>query len=243
MRKLNAIIAIEKGVKSRVYGEVTTLHKDSQKAEPFNGFARTYRKKADDGEDYAPEKKVVQLNAETVLKRVAKLQSELFDVEATKDWGNCKATADVVVDGVTLLKGAPATYLLFLEKQLTDTRTFIEKMPTLDAGDEWTTDPNTGLFRTEKTSAHKTAKVQEPLVLFPATPEHPAQTQLVTRDVIVGWWDTVKHSGALPAPRKVALLERIDRLTKAVKTAREEANDTEVDEKRVGETIHGYLFA
>ena len=43
--KLNQIIAIEKGVKSRAYGELTTLHKESQKAESFNGFVKNYRKK------------------------------------------------------------------------------------------------------------------------------------------------------------------------------------------------------
>src|SRR5690349_4936036 len=97
--KLHSVIAIEKGVKSRVYGEITTLHKESQKAEPFSGLVRTYRKKDEEGEDFPQERKRVQLVAEDVLKKVAKLQTELFDVEAEKDWGNCVAKADVVVDG------------------------------------------------------------------------------------------------------------------------------------------------
>ncbi len=45
MPKLNQIVAIEKSVKSRVYGDVTDLHKSSQKAELFNGFSKNYRKK------------------------------------------------------------------------------------------------------------------------------------------------------------------------------------------------------
>ena len=56
--KLNQVIAIEKGVKSRVYGEITEMHKTSQKAELFNGFAKNYRKKDEDGEDYLYESSV-----------------------------------------------------------------------------------------------------------------------------------------------------------------------------------------
>lgn len=51
MAKLNQIIAIEKGVKARVYGELTGLNKAVQKPELFNGFAKAYQKKDEDGED------------------------------------------------------------------------------------------------------------------------------------------------------------------------------------------------
>ena len=242
MPKLNQIIAIEKGVKSRVYGQLTTLHKQAQREDAYNGFAKTFRRKDEEGEDFPPERKRVQLNARDVLKEVATLQTELFDVTAAKDWANCAARADVVVDGQVLIKDVPATHLLFLEKQLTDVRTFIEKMPTLDETDDWSEDPNSNLYRTDKSTTHKTKKVQRPIVLYEATKEHPAQTQLISEDVIVGWWDTVKHSGALPMPRKQALLERVDRLLKAVKFAREAANGLEVEEAKVGEAIFGYLF-
>ena len=245
--KLHSVIAIEKGVKSRVYGEVTSLHKESQKAEPFGGLVRTYRKRDEDGEDFPTERKKVQLVAEDVLKRVARLQTELFDVEAEKDWGNCVAKADVIVDGRTLVAQAPPTFLLFLEKQLSDMRTFVEKLPVLDEAEEWSADPNSSLHRTAAITTHKTKKVQRAIVKYDAVIKEglalPAQTEMITEDVIVGWWDTVKHSGALPAPRKEALLERIDKLTRAVKIAREEANDTEIARREVGATVFGYLFA
>lgn len=244
--KLHSVIAIEKGVKSRVYGEVTSLHSASQKAEPFNGLIRTYRKKDEDGEDYPQERKKVQVVAEDVLKRVAKLQTELFDVEATKDWGNCIAKADVMVDGRMIVQQAPPTYLLFLEKQLSDMRSFVEKLPVLDDAEDWNADPNSSLYRATCGTTHKTKKVQRAIVKYDAVVKDgqalPAQTEMITEDVIVGWWDTVKHSGALPAPRKMALLERIDKLTKAVKIAREKANDTEITSVQVGEALFGYLF-
>lgn len=242
MTKLHEIVAIAKGVKSRVYGEVQSLHKEAQKAEPYTGQNKVYRAKDDDGEKFPPESKRVRLNAEDVLKKVAKLQTEQFDTEATKDASNCLAFADLTVDGHILFPKAPVTFLLFLEKQLVDMRTFVDKMPTLDEAEDWTLDPNTGVFRSNLSTTHKTKKIEKALVLYEATKDHPAQTKTVTEDVVIGWWDTIKHSGALPAPRKEALLERIDKLLKATKRAREQANNIDATEKEVGGAVFGYLF-
>ncbi len=96
-QKLNQIVAIEKGVKSRVYGEITEMHKAAQKPELFNGFVKTYRKKDEEGEDYPQERKKVQLEAETVLAQAARLLTEIMDVTATKDYANCHASADGVL--------------------------------------------------------------------------------------------------------------------------------------------------
>lgn len=242
MPKLNQIVAVEKSVKSRVYGDFTELHKASQKAELFSGFSKNYRKRDEEGEDYPPESKRVQLESADVLSQVAKLLSELFDVTATKDFANCGAFADVVVDGQTLIPRAPVPFLLFLEKQLTDLHTFVDKMPTLDPADEWQNDPNSGLFKTASLATQRTKKVQKPVVLYDATEKHPAQTQLITEDVVVGYWDTVKQSGALPIPRKRELLDRLEKLSQAVKFAREQANDFETSEQKIGAAVFGYLF-
>lgn len=243
MPKLNQVIAIEKGVKSRVYGEITEMHKSSQKPELFNGFVKTYRKRDEEGEDYPPERKKVQLVADAMLTKAALLLTELFEVTATKDWGNCHAFADVEVDGQVLIKNAPVPYLLFLEKQITDLHTFVDKLPVLDESDDWLRDENSGLFKTSPIPTHRTKKVQKPIVLYEATKEHPAQTQIITEDVTVGYWDTVKHSGALPAPRKQALLERIEALSKAVKYAREQANAAEAENQKIGKAIFDYLLS
>jgi hypothetical protein len=54
MAKLNQIVAIEKSVKSRVYGEITEMHKLAQKPDLFSGFSKQYRKKDEEGEDCPP---------------------------------------------------------------------------------------------------------------------------------------------------------------------------------------------
>lgn len=241
--KLHQITAILKGIKARLYAEVTALHKEAQKPEPYIGLIKTYRKKDDDGEEFNEPGKKVTLTAPDVLKKLAKLSIETFDTTAQQEWANTKAKADVVVDGQTLLTQVPVTYLLFIEKQTIDIRTFVDKMPTLDESRDWTQDPNGNLYRTSPASSHKTKKVQRAIVKYDATKEHPAQTEMITEDVIIGWWDTTHLSGALPIPRKELLLERIDKLLKAVKIAREMANDQEVSNHEVGEKVFGYLLA
>ena len=242
MPKLNQIVAIEKSVKSRVYGDITDLHKSSQKAELFNGFSKNYRKRDEDSEDYPPEQKKVQLEANDLLGQISKLLTELIDVTAAKDYANCHAVADVIVDGQVLVKDAPVPLLLFLEKQLTDLHTFVDKLPTLDSADDWLADPNSGLYKTAPIATQRTKKVQKPIVLYDATDKHPAQTQLITEDITVGYWDTIKQSGALPLPRKRALLERIEALAQAVKFAREQANDAEAVEQKIGGALFAYLL-
>ncbi len=80
----------------------------------------------------------MQVKADEVIRRTSEILTRLFDVTATKDWANCTAAADVVVDGRTLLRQAPVTYLLFLEKQLADLHAFVKKLPVLDAAESWT---------------------------------------------------------------------------------------------------------
>ena len=242
-QKLNQVLAVEKGVKSRVYGEVTTMNASAQKPALFNGFAKQYKAKEEDGEQFPPESSRVQMNAREMLNQASRLLTELFDVTAAKDWANCNAKSDVVVDGKLLMSKAPATYLLFLEKQLNDLQTFVTNLPTLDPAEEWRFDEQVNLYKSDTSKTARTKKVQKPIVLYDATKEHPAQTQLITEDVVIGHWDTVKQSGALPVRRKADVLERIEKVIEAVKFAREEANAQEAPETRVGAAVFDYLFA
>lgn len=245
--KLNQIVAIEKGVKARVYADLTADHHVLQKDELFRGHAKTYRPKDDDptqptGETLPDDNKKVIHRAQDILRETAKKMTELFDVTATKDWGNCTARADVVVGGNVLLAQVPVTYLLFLEKQLADVHTFVKKLPTLDPGETWEFSGDQDLYATRPVQTVRTKKIARPLVLYEATKEHPAQVKEVTEDVLAGTWSTIKYSGALPALRVNDALKRVEELQKAVKFARETANDHEVDEVKVGEKVFSFLF-
>jgi hypothetical protein len=241
--RLNQVLAIEKGVKERVQKEVTALYHSAQKPELFNGFIKQYRKLNEAAETYPDERKKVQMIAEDALTQVIAHQTELADVMATKDWANCTARADIEIDGDVLVKDAPATFILAMEKQINDLKTFVTNLPVLDDAEDWTADVNSSLLKSGTITTHRTAKVSEPIVLYPATTEHPAQTQLVTKDVIVGFWDQVKHSGALPVPRKRQLLDRIEKLLRAIKTGREKANMEPAEKREVGAALYGYVLS
>lgn len=242
MPRLNQIIAIEKGVKTSSYTKLTEAHKKLQKATLLSGLSRTYSPKDEDGEQLPPESTRVQMKADQAIQETVEVLTELFDVTATKDWGNCEAVADVVVDGQTIIKGAPVTYLLFLEKQLVDLKTFTQKLPILDQSDAWHFDAAQDCWATDPVSTTRNQKVMRNHVKAPATVEHPAQVEVYKEDVVCGYWKSIKYSGALPASRVNELLTRVEKLQTAVKFAREEANSSEVQKKHVGQDFLGYLF-
>jgi hypothetical protein len=242
MARLNQIIAVEKGVKSRSFQELTEAHHVLQKPALLAGIARTYRPKDDEGEQLPAESTKVQMKAEEMIQQTATILTRLFDVTATKDWTNAVARADVIVDGQVLLAQVPVTYLLFLEKQLVDIHTFIKKLPTLDASETWSFDASADCWATEPVQTVKTKKIPRNHVKAEATDKHPAQVEVYYEDVVVGFWRTVKFSGSLPAKRVSELLERVEKLQQAVKFAREEANNTEVVEQKVGDRIFQFLF-
>lgn len=241
-QKLNQVLAIERQTKGKTHSTITRIHQATQKKQLFNGLSKVYKPLDEDGEQFPPETVRVQMNVQDSLKQARRALSELFDVTATKDNANRSATANVVVDGKTVLNAVPATTLLFLEKQLTDLHTFVAKLPTLDPSEEWNFDSAAGLWKTPASQTTKTKKVMKPIVLYQATEHHPAQTQLVAEDVIVGNWTKVSQSGAIPGHEKISMLERIEKLQKAVKYAREEANQTEAPEQKISDNVFGYLF-
>lgn len=242
MKVLNQAVAVRKGVQSRVHDATTEFHRTLEKPGLFHGFSKKYKPLDDAGERFPDESQKAQFNAEDVLKEAAKAITELLDIEATVDATNALAKADVVVDGTVVAKGVPSTTLIFLEKQLDLFRSDLKKAPELDQAEDWTADPNSNLFKTEKQLTHKTKKVQKAIVKYDATPEHPAQTEMVTEDVTIGHWELVKISGALPKPKKAALMEKTNKLIDAVKIAREQANNQPVAELKVGGQIFGFLL-
>ncbi len=242
MARLNQIIAVEKGIKSRTFQELTEAHHSLQKPTLLAGISRVYRPRDEEGEQLPPESTRVQVKTQDIIRQTVEIMTALFDVTATKDWTNNRAHADVVVDGVVLLKDVPVSYLLFLEKQLVDLHTFVKKLPVLDPSETWTFDPSADCYATEPAQTLRTKKIPRNHVKAEATEHHPAQVEVYYEDIVVGYWRTTKFSGALPARRINELLERLERLQQAVKYAREEANNTEVEDHKVGTAVLQYIF-
>src|SRR4029079_4864085 len=161
MTLLNQIVAVETGIKSKTTRVVTDLHRLASNENLLNGRIKTYRPKDEDGDRYPPDNQPVQLRHSDALVTLAAELTKLFDVVLTKDVGNAGATASVSVPGrpTPLLADVPVTYLLFLEKQLTDLRTFVDKLPVLDPSVVWLQDPSSGDWRSEPAETVRTKKV------------------------------------------------------------------------------------
>ncbi len=240
--KLNQILAIEKGTKTRTQRDMTDAHHALQKQTLLTGIARSYRPDTEDGEKFPSEATRVQIRSRDLIKRTQEVLTELFDITATKDETNCSARANVVVNGKTIVANVPVTTLLFLEKQLTDIHTFVKKLPVLDPSETWNYDASQDCFATEPVQTVKTKKIMRNHVRAEATDKHPAQVEVFSEDIRVGLWHTVKFSGALPQKDVNDLLERVESLQKAVKFAREEANGSEAKSRTIGKEIFQYLF-
>jgi hypothetical protein len=242
MAKLHQIIALASGRKSRSQSELTTLYRKVQASNLFQGLDRKYRPKDDDGDQLPPESTRVQFTVLDAIRELRQIVTPAWDCVAAQDNANCYARADVVVDGQVIATGVPVTTLLYLEKQLTDLRTFVSNLPTLDPAEDWFDADAPGWSKTKPVETTRTKKVPKNHVLSEATKEHPAQVQVFTEDVIVGYWQTVKLSGAILESERAAMVGRLNSLLEAIKAARETANDTEVEDVTVASGILEYLF-
>ena len=243
MPKLNQINAIVTARKGDAEKQVTELYKLVQKDQLFAGRERTYRPLDEvNGQKLPPESQRVQQRVDDMIRQARVKWTELWNLVLTQDTGNQQARADIVVDGKTLLADVPVTSLLFLDKQVNDLETFVSKLPTPDPAEEWSHDPNTGLLRSRATESLRTSKEPTVIVKYEATKDHPAQTELFTKDIPVGTWTQILYSGCIPADKKNTILARIRKLQDAIKIAKEQANLFEVERQKAGEPLLAFVF-
>lgn len=227
--RLNQALAAAKTTKANANSGITAAYHALQRHPQFAGHQRTYQPKDEEGEQLPSEGQLVQLKTADVFAAMRKHMGALFDITGAIDKTNTVATADVVMDGTTILTGVPVPHLLFLEKQLADLHTMLSKTPTLDPQFVWHENPDTGLRETDGVPTIRTKKVKEHVVAVPPTDKHPAQVYFNETDVPVGTWTNVRLSGAISETDKRKLLARVVQLQAAVKQAREAANATQLD--------------
>jgi hypothetical protein len=239
--ELHQVLAIEKGTKTRAYRALTDAHHLLQSTSKLSGVSRTYRAKDEDGDRLPSESTRLQVRTEDVLSSVRAGLTELFDVTLTKDVANQEAVGDIYVDGQAIAHGVPVSYLLFLEKQLVDLTTFIDKLPVLDPGEEWAYDFTADAYTTSVETT-RTKKVPRNHVKAAATDKHQAQVDVYFEDVVVGYWTTTKLSGAIAQKDVNGLKARVVELSNAVKTAREAANSFTVTKQEIGTKLFNFLL-
>lgn len=237
--KLNQALAAEGQYKARA-AEAVKWYTGGIRSFVMNGFIRSYEPRHEEGDQVKPEESLVQATASGVMTEMVRYYAPFVDAVGTKDYGNIIAKVDVVVDGAVICERASVPFLLFLEKTIGEFRQFINALPQRDRARRW---EGAGPVKDSPVEEKlRTVKTQVPIELAPATKEHKAQVQLVSKDGWIGTWQTVHKSGAASQEEKEALLGRCDKLLHAVRAARELANTTEVETVEVAGRLFGYLF-
>lgn len=188
----------------------------------------------------------IQSTVAKELEWIAPHLAKTLDISLQIEDANTRAKADVMLpDGTVLLADVPATTLLPLQKRIAELQQLIASIPTLDPAKGFQPDEaaGKGIFKARPIRKNRTAKVQEPLVLAPATEQHAAQVQLVSKDVVTGTIVEEEWSGLITPAQKADLLERVELVSRAVRAARSRANEAEVDKtKRIGKPLLDFIF-
>jgi hypothetical protein len=190
----------------------------------------------------------IQATVASEVKWISEIMAKHIDVGHQVDVANTLAKADVVLeDGTTiLLKSVPATSLLQLEKRIQEVLTLAKAIPTLDPtkGFKPDTDKGVGVYAAREVTKNRTKKANKVVVKYPATDKHPAQTEMVIEDVVIGTIREQEWSSATTPAIKGDVISRIEVVLRAVKKARARANEQELDvaSNKIGQKVLEYVF-
>lgn len=178
------------------------------------------------------------------LKDMLTVFAKSEDLQFQKNMTKHKALGTVYMDGEPWLEELPIDQLLGLESRISKLKELWELIPTQDATRTWTPNPDigTGVYETPEEESAKTDKQVIPILMHPATKEHPAQVTPISKDVTVGTWITRRRTGTVTAQQKFEALQRIDDLLVQIKEARQRANETPVVEVRLGLKVAEFLL-
>lgn len=249
MSKLHELLAVNTNLENqgnKTRAELMTTF--DKKRHHFGEKLVTFKSNAEGATPVTEEQSDIQTTVHKELEWISGILTKTIDVGHQIDVANTQAKADIVTeDGTAIAKDVPATSLLQLEKQIQKVHELLVTIPTLDPAKGFAQDTSRekGIYKAREVTKNRTRKEQRPLVLYPATDKHPAQTQLVTEDVPVGTILEQEWSALLTPATKGDLLERTEILLRAVKKARARANELDIDvtTQRIGKTIFDYLFA
>lgn len=238
MAKLHELLAVEadlEGKSRRVQEEAVSVFKGKphlfqgklRTLELFTGDDEVSKKASEDAE------RQEQVLVTTVPAKLSYLWESLephWNAVAQKEATNQTAKADVIVNGTTIIRDMPVTFLLSLESRLKALRAIYEVIPTLEPNINWVEAPDLGanIRKAPETSTLKTAKVEEYRTIAPPTDKHPAQIVKQDKVVNVGVYKQTSTSGLVTPAQKSAWLSRIDELLRAVKQARQRANEAAI---------------
>ena len=250
MAKLHEVLAVESGLQTAAKKiNEETVRTFGKKDEHFVETVKTISHFAEEDQKLnTDESKSMVTTVFDKLLYTAGPNIKAFDAYLQKEATNQKAVADLVVGETTLATAVPATVLLGLETKLAELRVVYENIPTLAPGPTWVVDTDKrkegGVYKSAQPDVtFRTRKTVKPIIMAPATEQHPAQVQAIQEDVPVAKITTQHWSGMITSAQKSDLLGRIDALLRAVKRARQRANMTDVENRKIGKVLFDWLHS
>ena len=247
MSKLHELLAVENDVKGQFNTILTETLKTFHSDHAFKGFTRTLT--MFDEKDSAMNTTERAELTTTVPKRLdytGQFITRYLDVTLQKEATNQIAKADIIIDDKVIAADVPATFLLGLESKLNHIRQILERIPTLENSIAWEEAPDLGkgIWRQKyPEEVLKTAKQFKHQILVEPTEHHPAQIEKWEESVPVGRYVKTTISGMVTSNRKAQILENLDKLSRAVKKARQRANSTVVVKTNIGKSLLDVIFA
>ena len=249
MPKLHELLAVNSSLENQATGRITDQKElYTKKQNHFTARRVEFHSNEPNVPVQTEEKLDLQTSVNQELKWLSEFLIKAVDSSHQVNVGNLTAKADVIMeDNSILLKDVPATTLLELEKTVATWKDLLSVLPTLDPAKGFQVDTSIGpnVWKSRELTRPKTAKKNTPIVLYNATPEHPAQTQLVVEDVPIGKVITQEWSSMITPAEKADLLTRAEALIRAIKRARSRANEVDVDiglGNRIGQKLWEYVI-
>jgi hypothetical protein len=247
MAKLHELLAVEGSLSTQSTKVRTDLAGTfANKRHLFEEKRVTFKPFSEDQVEKVEEQSAIQSTVEQELEWVSQHIIKSLDASLQVAVANTAAKADIVLeDGLEVLaEDVPVTALLELEKRMAEVFELTKSIPTLDPAKGYTQDgTRSGVYVAREVSKNRTNKTKEVVVLYPATKEHPAQTQLLDVDKPVGTISEQHWSALLTPQRKSEIMDRAEQLIRAVRRARSRANDVEVDlSKKIGKSLLNFVI-
>lgn len=245
--KLHELLAVETNLENQANKVRTDLTNSFEKKRHlFEEKITTFIPLAEGQKTTVEAQSNIQSSITAELKWVGNHLSKALDASYQVAESNTQARASIILeDGTLIASDVPATALLELEKRIAEIASLVGAIPTLDPAKGFVPDSarGEGIFRAREITKTRTQKMKKVFVKYEATKEHPAQTELLDQDVPVGTLQEQEWSSLITPAQKSEIVNRVEILARAVRSARSRANDVEVDtSKKIGAKLLSYVF-
>ncbi len=244
---LHALLAVRQSLKAQAVSTQTDLANTFEKKQHhFTGRVKTFTPFGEDAISKTEEVLDIQTSVRKELAWIKDFLAKAIDIHLHVAIGNTAAFADIILDdGTVLAIGVPTSTLLDLETSTEELRKFAAKIPTLDPakGFKPAPDKGEGVYVARDVEKTRTLAKKTVYTLHPGTEKHAPQVQLIDEQVPVGTIREQEWSSMLTPAQKSEILDRIEKLVRAIKKARSRANDAEVDvSKKIGDALLTYAL-